>query len=99
MERVFDTKGDLEVISGVAKALGKECGDSRMADMFKFSDENDTQEYLQRIINASATLKGYKIESLEEKAKVGIPTLMNNRTYPRISSYEQARSEIGRAHV
>ena len=93
MERVFDTKGDLEVISGVAKALAKETGDSRMADMFKFSDENDTQEYLQRIINASATLKGYKIESLEEKAKVGIPTLMNNRTYPRISSYEQAKSE------
>lgn len=94
MERVFDTKGDLEVISGVAKALARETGENRMADMFKFADENDTQEYLQRIINASFALRGNKIETLEEKAKIGIPTIMNNRTYPRISSYEQAKSEV-----
>jgi nitrate reductase alpha subunit len=94
MERVFDTKGDLEVIAGVSNALAKVTGESRMADMFKFAADNDTSEYLQRIINGSATLKGYTIDDLEEKAKKGIPALMNNRTYPRVSSYEQAKSEV-----
>jgi len=93
MERVFDTRADIEIVAGVAKALSKITGDSRMIDMWKFVDDGNTHEYLQRIIDASATLKGYKIEELEEKAKQGIPALMNNRTYPRISSYEQAKSE------
>ncbi|MBK8201594.1 MAG: hypothetical protein IPK68_04505 [Bdellovibrionales bacterium] len=37
---------------------------------------------------------GYKFKDLEAKAKEGVPALMNNRTYPRISSYEQAKSEV-----
>lgn len=93
MERVFDTRADIEIIAGVSQALAKATGDSRMADMWKFVEDGNTHEYLQRIIDASATLKGYKIEELEEKAKQGIPALMNNRTYPRVSSYEQAKSE------
>jgi nitrate reductase alpha subunit len=93
MERVFDTRGDVEIIAGVSKALAKLTGERRMADMWKFVDRNETKEYLQRIIDASATLKGYTIEDLEEKAKQGIPALMNSRTYPRVSSYEQSRSE------
>ncbi len=93
MERVFDTRSDIEIIAGVAKALSKAAGDRRMADMWKFVEAGDTSEYLQRIIEASATLKGYTIDDLEAKAKQGIPALMNNRTYPRVSSWEQARSE------
>lgn len=93
MERVFDTRGDVEIIAGVANAMAKVTGDKRMSDMWKYVTENNTSEYLQRIINASATLKGYTIDDLENKAKQGIPALMNNRTYPRISSYEQAKSE------
>ena len=58
MERVFDTRGDIEIIAGVSKALSKVTGDSRMADMWKFVEEGNTHEYLQRIIDASATLKG-----------------------------------------
>ncbi len=93
MARVFDTRGDIEIIAGVAKALSKVTGDKRMTDMWKFVEKDDVSEYLQRIINASGTLKGYKISELEDKAKQGIPALMNTRTYPRISSYEQAKSE------
>jgi nitrate reductase / nitrite oxidoreductase, alpha subunit len=93
MERIFDTRGDIEIIAGVSNAMAKLTGDKRMSDMWKFVNENNTAEYLQRIIDASATLKGNTIADLEEKAKRGIPALMNNRTYPRISSYEQAKSE------
>ena len=93
MERIFDTRADIEIIAGVANAMAKLTNDKRMSDMWKFATEGNTSEYLQRIVNASATLKGNKIDDMEEKAKQGIPTLMNNRTYPRISSYEQAKSE------
>lgn len=94
LPRIFDTKADVEIIAGVSKALGKLIGEPRLEQAFKFVDEGKTQEYLQRIVNGSFTLKGYKFSELEEKAKQGIPMLMNNRTYPRVSSYEQAMSEV-----
>jgi nitrate reductase alpha subunit len=91
--RIFDTKSDMDVLNGVAKALAKVTGDNRMIDYWTFVEQNKVEVYLQRIINASANLKGYKIEELEKNAMQGIPALMNTRTYPRHSSYEQALSE------
>lgn len=93
IERIFDTRSDIEIIAGVSAALGKLTGDKRMFDMWKFVHDNKVQVYLQRIIDNSCSLKGYKIENLEELAKKGIPALINARTYPRISSYEQVRGE------
>ncbi len=93
LPRIFDTRGDIEIIAGVAKRLSEVVGDSRMKDYWKFALEDNVEEYLQRIIDHSFTLKGYKIQDLEEKAKQGIPAIMNTRSYPRVSSYEQARSE------
>lgn len=93
LKRVFDTKPDIEVLAGVSAALATETGDQRFNQMWKFTNEGNTIEYIQRIINTSSSLKGYKFADLEEKAKQGIPALMNNRTYPRASSFEQSRSE------
>jgi nitrate reductase alpha subunit len=47
--------------------------------------------YAQRIIDDSSQLAGYKIEKLEKDALAGKPALVNFRTYPRISSFEQAQ--------
>ena len=44
---------------------------------------------LQRIIDASAPLRGYDVRDLEALAAQGIPALMNTRTYPRTFSWEQ----------
>ncbi len=93
LARVFDTQSDIDVIAGVAKSLGRLIDEPRMEQMWKFALEGNVHEYLQRIIDGSATLKGYTIHDLEKKAQEGIPALMNNRSYPRISSYEQAKSE------
>lgn len=93
IKRVFDTKSDIEVIAGLAKALGEHIGEPRLKDGFHFVHKNNTEEYLQRIIDASFSLKGNKFSDLHAKAKEGIPALMNVRTYPRISSYEQALGE------
>jgi nitrate reductase alpha subunit len=93
LKRVFDTKTDLEIIAGVSKSLGKIYGDKRFTDAWKFVDEDKVDVYLQRIIDASPTLKGYMFGELHRKASEGIPALVNNRTYPRIASYEQAKGE------
>ncbi|MGZ3779603.1 MAG: molybdopterin-dependent oxidoreductase [Pseudobdellovibrionaceae bacterium] len=93
LPRIFDTRSDLEIIAGVAKALGDRIHEPRLGDGFKFVWSGDTKEYIQRIIDASANLRGYKFDDLHENAKNGIPALMNTRTYPRASSYEQAKGE------
>lgn len=94
MPRVFDTKSDIEIIAKVSNKLAKILDEPRFDQMWKFVYEGKTSEYIQRIINGSFTLKGYKISELEEKAKQGIPALINTRTYPRYSSHEQAKSEM-----
>jgi nitrate reductase alpha subunit len=93
LPRIFNTKPDIEIIAGVAKKLASIIDDKRMADMWEFVAKNDVSEYLQRIIEHSSTLKGYKIEILEKLAKEGTPALIHTRTYPRVSSYEQVASE------
>jgi len=93
LPRIFDTKPDIEIIAGVSKALGTLYGDDRFAAMWKFVDEGKVETYLQRLIDASFALKGYSIDDLHKKATEGIPALVNTRTYPRLSSYEQAKGE------
>lgn len=90
LNRLHDTRSDIEVLAGVAKALGKLTNDARFLDYWKFVHENNVQAYLQRIINNSTALKGYKIEELEANAKEGIPALLMTRTYPKIMGWEQS---------
>ncbi len=93
LKRVFDTKTDMEIIAGVSKSLGTIYNDKRFADTWKFVDDDKVEVYIQRIIDASPTLKGYMFGELARRAAEGIPALVNARTYPRISSYEQAKGE------
>ena len=98
MKRVHDSRGDGEVYAGVARALGKITGDKRFADYWHFMNaagETDpsksTEVYLQRIVNAGQSTRGYNVLEVRDKAvKKGVPTLMMNRTYPRVSGWEQA---------
>ncbi len=93
LERIFDTKGDIEVIAGVSEKLANLIGEPRMAAMWKDADGAGVHTYLQKIIDNSPNLKGYSSVELEKNAQKGIPALVNTRTYPRYSSLEQARSE------
>jgi nitrate reductase / nitrite oxidoreductase, alpha subunit len=93
LPRIFDTRSDIEVIAGVARALGQRIGEPRMSDMWKFVNEGRTEVYLQRILDTSPATKGYRFSELEQRGQAGIPALMNNRSYPRGSSFEQARGE------
>lgn len=89
--RVFNTVSDNETYLGVARELVRLTGDKRFEQMWQFIAEGRTDVYLQRIIDGSTPLKGYRFEDLENLAKRGIPALMNTRTYPRLNSYEQVQ--------
>lgn len=90
LKRIHETQGDIDVIAGVGRAFAKLTGDARFEDYWKFVYENNVSVYLQRIIDNSSTLKGYKIEDVEENAKKGIPALLMTRTYPKIMGWEQS---------
>lgn len=89
LTRTFETRGDIECLALVGKAMAKLTGDQRFADCWKFVDEGRVDVYLQRILDYSACAKGYDFRDLEEKAKNGIPALLMNRTYPKAVGFEQ----------
>jgi nitrate reductase alpha subunit len=84
--RLHDTKHDIEVFAGVAGALAKLTGESRFDSYWKFVHEGRVEVYLQRIIDASTTLRGYDVYEMIGAEK-GFLTLF--RTYPRIPGWEQ----------
>ncbi len=87
--RAFETVWDAETYLGVARELARRLDEPRLEQMWHFIAEGRSEVYLQRIIDASTPLKGYRIEELEAKAATGVPALMNTRSYPRVNSYEQ----------
>lgn len=89
LKRLHDTRGDIEIIAGVAKALSEELRDRRFYDYFKFVHDGHAEVYLQRIFDHSSTAKGYEVKKLEEDAKGGVPALLMTRTYPKIMGWEQ----------
>lgn len=89
LARPFETKGDIEVLSLVAKAMARETGDARFARLFEFVDQGRTDVYLQRVLDHSSLTRGYRFTEIHEKAKKGVPVLMMNRTYPKAVGWEQ----------
>ena len=66
MKRLHDTRADVEIYAGVAKALSRLLNDNRFADFWKFVDDGRVDVYLQRIMSASSMAKGYKVLELEK---------------------------------
>ncbi len=89
LPRIFDTRSDIETYAGVAAKLAELTGDQRFRDYWHFVHENRVDVYLQRICDASSSLRGYKFTDLEEQAKKGTPMLKLLRTYPKVVGWEQ----------
>ncbi len=87
--RFFDTKNDAEVFALVANRLAELTGDRRFRDYWKFVLEGRQEVYVQRVIDASANLRGYKLEDIARKAHEGIPSLILTRTYPKYVGKDQ----------
>jgi nitrate reductase alpha subunit len=87
---LYDSKDDLAIHAGIARALAKVTGDKRFEDYFKFELEGKREIYIQRLLDSCTTTAGYKVEDILS-GKYGVPgqALMLFRTYPRIPFYEQ----------
>lgn len=89
LARIYDTRADLEVLAGICSRMGDLLGDQRFGDYWHFVKTGQVEHYMQRVLDFSASTRGYRWEDLEAKAKEGIPALMNMRTYPRSVGWEQ----------
>jgi nitrate reductase alpha subunit len=103
---VFDSRDDLMILAGIAKALAEVTGDRRFTDYFKFALEGRREIYIQRLLDTSTTTAGYKLADIMA-GKYGPPggALMLFRTYPRIPFWEQVHDSLpfhtdtGRLHA
>jgi nitrate reductase alpha subunit len=103
---VFDSKDDVMILAGIARALAQATGDRRFADYFRFALEGRPDVYIQRLLDTSTTTAGYKLADIMA-GKYGPPggALMLFRTYPRIPFYEQVHdsepfhTDTGRLHA
>lgn len=95
LKPIYDTKDDISIMAGAAKALGDLIGDKKMADYWKFALEGRADIYLQRLLDSSGTTRGYKVDDIM-KGKFGEPgaALMLFRTYPRVPFWEQVHDNI-----
>ena len=89
LPRIYDTRGDMEVLALVSSKLAKITGEKRFNDFWKFINEKNVDVYLQRILNNSNAAAGYKFEDIHKKAREGIPSLLMTRTTPKSVGYEQ----------
>ena len=86
LKRIFETRGDIEVLALAGEKLAALTGDQRFSDCWKFVREGRTDVYLQRMLDNSTNTKGYRFADLEAKAREGVPALMNSRTRRRWSA-------------
>lgn len=93
LDRIYNTKSDIEVSAGVAKALGKLTGDARFSEAWKFVDEGRVDVYLQRIFDASNMARGIDFLEAERQAQAGVPTVIQSRTYPKTVGWENSNED------
>ncbi len=103
---VFNSKDDLMIIAGIARALSAETGEQRFAELFAFAEPEKRGIYIQRLLDSSTTTRGFQLDDLMT-GKHGPPggALMQFRTYPRIPFWEQMHddepfyTDTGRMHA
>jgi nitrate reductase alpha subunit len=89
LPRIHDTRGDIEVLEGLCKAIGRQTDDTRYDAYWKFVKEGSARHYIQRVLDHSNSTRGYRIEEIEAKAAQGVPVILQTRTYPKFGGYEQ----------
>jgi nitrate reductase alpha subunit len=92
---LYNSLDDAEILARMAKALGDQLKDDRFEKYWKFALEGKPEVYIQRLLDSSTTLRGYKFKDIIE-GKYGEPgaALMLYRTYPRIPFWEQMKEDV-----
>ncbi len=86
IQPMFDNRMDSEVFAGAAAKMSELTGDRRFKDYWQFVLDGRNEVYLQRILDAAPTTKGYRVDEILESDR---GWLMMFRTYPRVPGWEQ----------
>ena len=89
MQRVHETRDDMECNALVARALGEQLDDPRFGDYWRFVTEKNPGVYIQRVFDAGNATRGYSFDALHESCKQGTPFTFLMRTTPRVVGWEQ----------
>ena len=92
---LYDTRDDGRILAELAQALGRQLGDRRLEDYWKFTLDGTPEIYIQRLLDSSLTTSGYRLQDIMQ-GKYGEPgaALMLFRTYPRIAFWEQIHDSV-----
>jgi nitrate reductase alpha subunit len=95
IDPLYEAHDDARILADQAKALADELKDQRFADYWKFILEGKEQVYIQRLLDASITTNGYRLDDILA-GTYGEPgaALMLFRTYPRIPFFEQLADNL-----
>jgi len=95
IDPLFDSRDDVAVFAGVARALAQSTGEERFEQYYKFALEGRPEVYLDRVLSASFTTADYTVADIMD-GKYGEPggALMLYRTYPRIPFFEQIADSL-----
>jgi len=95
IEPLYDSRDDVAIFAGAARALTRLTGERRFDDYFKFASEGRPEVYLDRVLKASFTTEGYTVKDIMA-GEYGEPggALMQYRTYPRIPFWEQIKDSL-----
>ena len=61
---LYDTRDDARILAEVSAALADEIGEPRLRDYWRFVLEGRPEIYIQRLLDASLTTSGYRIEDI-----------------------------------
>ncbi|TVQ30226.1 MAG: nitrate oxidoreductase subunit alpha [Phycisphaeraceae bacterium] len=95
---VTNGRDDVVILAEAAESLAKETGDARFADHWRFVLDDKLEgvkTYIQRILDASITTRGYEVEDIISGA-YGEPgaALLLFQTYPRIPFWDCVHQDI-----
>lgn len=95
IEPLYDSRDDVAIFAGVARALTNLTGEGRFADHFRYATEGRPEVYLDRVLKGSFTTEGYTVDDIMS-GRYGEPggALMQYRTYPRIPFWEQIEDSL-----
>lgn len=98
MPPLYETRDDVHILAESAEALGRETGDARFANYWKFildDKQKGVNVYIQRLLDGSTTTRGYRVDDILDGkyGDTGV-ALMLFRTYPRIPFYENMNDNL-----